>query len=94
MRKFGYSVRGMRAEVPHLLTRGECVTANAAIDCEARAEVDFITSTVNADTFFDFVRGSLLPSLQPFDGINRRSVVIMDNCTIHHADSTAGLFEA
>jgi len=49
---------------------------------------------VDADCFFDFVRGTLLPHLQPFDGTNPRSVVILDNCSIHHVQSVSELFEA
>ena len=93
VRKFGYSLRGMRAEVPHLLARGQRISAIAAIDCDGLVEVDYAIGTVNADIFFDFVRGSLLPNLQPFDGTSKRSVVIMDNCSIHHVDSITALFE-
>ena len=31
--------------------------------------------------------------LPPFDGLNPRSVVIMDNATIHYTPSTVNLFE-
>ena len=34
-----------------------------------------------------------LPILQPFDGTSKRSVVFMDNCSIHHVDSITTLFE-
>ena len=36
----------------------------------------------------------MLPQLQPFDGINPHSVVILDNCSIHHVASIHELFEA
>ena len=32
----------------------------------------------------DFVQTHLLPHLMPFDGRNPHSVVVMDNCSIHH----------
>ena len=36
-------------------------------------------------TFFnEFVQTHLLPILQPYNGSNPHSVVIMDNCSIHH----------
>ena len=41
---------------------------------------------VNGEVFGDFVRRSLLPILQPFNGINPCSVVIMDNASIHHLE--------
>lgn len=36
---------------------------------------------------------ALLPVLQPFDGINSHSVVIMDNASIHHVDGVIDLIE-
>ena len=35
------------------------------------------------DGFFDFIRGSLLPMMQPFEGRSPISVLIMDNCSVH-----------
>ena len=49
--------------------------------------------TVNSETFYDFLERYLLPQLLPFDGLNPRSVVIMDNASIHHTDSVVGLIE-
>lgn len=37
--------------------------------------------------FKDFVDNSLSPVVQPFNGINHNSVVILDNTAIHHVDS-------
>ena len=31
--------------------------------------------------------------MRPFDGINERSIVIMDNCSIHHVSEVKKLFE-
>jgi len=33
---------------------------------------------------YDFVRGTLIPNMQVYDGENPNSIVIMDNCSIHH----------
>ena len=93
VRKFGYSLRGIRAEVPRLLVSGQRISAMAAIDYNGLIDVELATGTVNSDTFYDFIRGDLLPNLQPFDGTNERSVVIMDDCSIHHVDSITSLFE-
>ena len=35
-------------------------------------------------TFFDFVRGTLIPRMLPFNGQNPNSILVLDNCTIHH----------
>ena len=81
----------MRTEVPSLLVRGQRISAMAAIDHNGLIDVKFTTGTVNADTFYDFIRSATKPS--PFDGTNVRSVVFMDNCSIHHVDSITSLFE-
>jgi len=44
--------------------------------------------------FFEFVRGIPLPNLQPFNGANSHSVVVMDNCTIHHVEVKELFIEA
>ncbi|XP_065903761.1 uncharacterized protein [Dysidea avara] len=45
-----------------------------------------LNNTVDGDTFLHFVQNCLVPILQPFDGTNPRSVVVMDNASIHHID--------
>ena len=92
-RKSGYSLRGMRNEVPSFLVRGQRISAMAAIDHNGLIDVKLTTGTINSDTFYDFIRGDLLPNLRPFDGTNERYVVIMDNCSIHHVVSITSLFE-
>ena len=47
-------------------------------------DVKVVTGATNSDVFYSFVEEHLLPCLLPFDGINPHSVVIMDNCSIHH----------
>ena len=44
------------------------------------------TREVNGDIFEDFVCTTLFPTLQPFNGTNSRSVVVLDNASIHHLD--------
>ena len=39
---------------------------------------------MDGDTLLEFVERDLLPVLQPFNGMNPNSVVIMDNCSVHH----------
>jgi len=41
---------------------------------------------VNGEVFENFVRKSLLPILQPFNGANACSVVTLDNAAIHHLE--------
>ncbi len=54
------------------------------------------TGSVNGEVFFDFVRTLLIPQMLPFDGenINARSIVVLDNCSIHHVQHVIDLFAA
>ena len=47
-------------------------------------DVKTLTGTSDGDAFFNFVHTNLLQHLMPYNGINPHSVVIMDNCSIHH----------
>ncbi len=51
VRKFGYSLRGTRAECLKLLARGKRISAVAAIDCQGLIEVEFTNTTVQGDYF-------------------------------------------
>ena len=46
--------------------------------------VELMSGSVNGDKFFDYVRGSLIPEMLPFDGENPKSIAALDNCSIHH----------
>lgn len=36
----------------------------------------------------------MLPHLQPFNGINPNSVVVLDNCSIHHVEEAIVLIQS
>lgn len=46
--------------------------------------LEIVWGGVDGDTFYRIVCKSLLTKLMPFDGINPNSVIILDNCSIHH----------
>ena len=46
--------------------------------------------TVDGQGFSELVRSYLLPVLLPFNNINPRSVVVMDNASIHHVQEVSG----
>lgn len=87
IRKYGYALRGMRAEYQRLLVRGKRVNAIAAMSSTGIVALELKTDTVNGDIFFYFLRGSLIPNMMPFDGMNPRSIIVMDNCTVHHVQA-------
>ena len=89
MRKYGYAIRGETPTCHHILVRGQRISAIVAIASDGVVSVQLTTSTVDSDLFFDYIRGSLIPQMNSFDGTSPKSVVIMDNCSIHHISEVA-----
>ena len=52
------------------------------------------TKTVNAIHFLEFLAASLIPQMKSFDGSDGPSVIIMDNCSIHHASEVKSYLES
>ena len=84
IRLFGYSVRGIRPQSHVLKVYGERISAIPILTLRGIEDVYLTTSTVNGDIFEHFICQCILPIILPFDGTNPRSVVIMDNCSIHY----------
>ena len=76
IRHFGYSLIRLLPVCHCFHVRGRRISALLG--------VELTTGSVNRDKFFDFVRGTLIPNMNPFDGVNDKSIVLMDNCSIHH----------
>ncbi len=93
MRKRAYSIRGMTPKDHRLLVRGTRFSAIPVMSLEGIHDVYLFEGTVNGEKFEEFIRSCLLPMLQPFNGINPHSVVIMDNASIHHVQSATDLTE-
>ena len=75
LRKFGYSLRGKLAISKKLLVHGQRVSAIAAITTEGVLDCYTVTGSVDPGKFVEFIHKALLPYLQPFNGLNARSVV-------------------
>ena len=64
------------------------MTTTALLDCYV------VDGNVDGDVFYHFVQSSLLSLLMPFNGTNPNSVVIMDNCSIHHLNDVVRLINS
>ena len=93
MRKFGYCVSGIPPRHHRLLAKGVRYSGIAVMSLEGMQDVQQVEGTVNGEKFDDFVINTLIPILNPFDGNINHSVVIMDNCAIHHLDQVVNLIE-
>lgn len=92
IRKFGYSLRGLTPVYYRYLVRGTRISSVVAMTSTGVLTYEVHTGTVNGDKFFDFVRGKLIPNMQPFPGTH--SILIMDNCSIHHVEEVKQELEA
>lgn len=75
-----------------ILARGTRLSVISAISSEGLLAHEILTGTTNGDKFYDFLRGSLIPCMQTFPA--PRSVLIMDNCSIHHIQKVKDLLDA
>ena len=93
IRRFGYSLLGVPPVYTRTLARGKRISAIAAISSDGLLSVELTYNSVDSDKFFDFIRGTLIPNMQPFDSSNTKSIVIMDNCSIHHVEPVKELLQ-
>jgi hypothetical protein len=90
----GYALRGITPTTHRLLHRGTRVNAIAGIATSGLVALDLATASVTSEVFMDFAMGSLIPNMLPFNGTNPRSIVVMDNASIHHTHEVISLFQS
>lgn len=73
---------------------GKRLSAIGVMSCNGIEDAYIAEGNVNSDMFLQFIQRSLLPILLPFDGDNPRSVVVLDNASIHHVDLVTRLVSA
>lgn len=93
IRKCGYAFRGEAPVYHRILHRGERISSIAAMSVDGVIALESHKGSVNAEVFADFIRGSLVPQMRPFDGESPTSVVVMDNCSIHHTELVMDLLK-
>ena len=81
-RKFGYDLKGETPVYHRFLIRGKRVSSITAMSVNGVVTYELTQSTVNGDKFLDFLRGSLIPEMMPYNGSNPKSILVMDNCAI------------
>ena len=76
-RNYGYSVCGERASGIYVSPHGPRLSVIAAVSFDGVVAASISEENFNADLFIDFLRTNVVPTLQPYNGINANSVVIM-----------------
>ena len=90
LRHFGYAMRGEPAVQKQLLTRGTRFSATVAMSSDGVEGYELSEGTINSVRFVDFIRGSFIPIMRPYP--DKHSIVIMDNCCIHHVQQVRDMF--
>lgn len=93
VREYGYALQGMTPRTFTFKSGGKRYTSIAAISIDGLEDAYITEGNVNGEEFLAYVRRSLLPSLMPFNGTNPKSVVIMDNASIHHIEEVVSTIE-
>ena len=93
IRRYGYSLRGKPLISRKLLVRGERINCIAFMSMAGFLDCKAMSCTVDGDKFYEFIQASLLPHLMPFDGSNPHSIVILDNCSIHHVPGVVEMIQ-
>jgi hypothetical protein len=57
-------------------------------------DLRIVRETVAGNDFVTFVENQLLPNLMNFNGYNSNSIVILDNCSVHHVSGVADSIES
>ena len=83
------TLQGKPAICDWLLIKGERYNAISAMCMDGVLDVQIKEATVGGNEFCNFLGLCLLPQLLPFNRTNPRSVVVMDNASVHHVEYAA-----
>ena len=86
LRRFGYALKGQTPQCLQVFRRGTRLSAIAAISTSGLIGYELHTGSVRGEEFHDFVRGTLIPNMNSYDGEADNSILVMDNCSIHYVD--------
>ena len=93
VRRCGYVLRGEYPVYHRFLHHGQRISAIAALSADGVIALELTKGTVDGSKFVDFIRGKLIGEMQPFDGENTRSILVLDNCSVHHVHEVSELLD-
>ena len=95
IRKYGYGLQGITPVSHKFTVYGKRLSAIGILTYRGIEDIYIVEGNVNSDIFINFIQRCLLPILLPFDGgDNPRSVVVLDNASIHHVETVRQLISA
>ncbi|KIY60534.1 hypothetical protein CYLTODRAFT_318759, partial [Cylindrobasidium torrendii FP15055 ss-10] len=75
---------GTEADHVEFWSRGQRYSLIAALSTEGYLAAKVVPGSFNTQLFFSFIVDDVLPHMNPYP--NPKSVLIMDNCRIHHTE--------
>lgn len=93
LRRMGYSLKGHAPVNQKLMGCGKRFSALALMSTRGIEDVALLGGGVDGINFCDSIERSVLAAMMPFDGVNPRSILIMDNASIHHVDRAQKLVD-
>ena len=83
-RQLGHHLRGLTPTDTVMLIRGQHLSTIAAGNTRGIEDIEVHNETTNGEMFAGFVQRCIVPIMLPFNGSNPRSVLVLDNASIHH----------
>ena len=90
-RSKGWAFAGSRCIQHRFFVRGQRFSILPVLTIDGIITHDIIPGSINAERFFQFLQELVLPLTNPYPG--PRSVLILDNCNIHHSEKIRVLVE-
>jgi len=91
VRKSGWAPLGQACVRRTSFLRGQKYSILPALSLDGILTLEIFEGSVNRERFVEFLQKNLAPHLNPFP--MERSVVVMDNCSIHHDEDIRRIIE-
>ncbi|KAK0435122.1 uncharacterized protein EV420DRAFT_1679925 [Desarmillaria tabescens] len=91
-RHYGRSPIGQEADLGDVFVRGERYSLIAAMSIDGYIATRVQPGSFDSFGFFDFIIEDVLPLMNPYP--EKQSVLVMDNCRIHHTDTLIDVLNA
>ncbi|KAF8803317.1 hypothetical protein BYT27DRAFT_7029858, partial [Phlegmacium glaucopus] len=91
-RRHGRALSGERAEFFDNFVRGQRYSLVAAITTSGYIAARAVPGSFDSDEFYDFIAEQVIFEMNPWPA--PRSILVLDNCRIHHNDALVDLVHA
>ncbi|KIK02605.1 hypothetical protein K443DRAFT_38828, partial [Laccaria amethystina LaAM-08-1] len=89
--KMGWSLKGLRAAQRQCFVHGQRFSILPVLTLDGIVAYDIYPGSITSELFAKFLREHIIPLTNPYPG--PQSVLILDNCNIHHSEVVRQLVE-